>query len=719
MSALVSSVGLLSIYIVVRVFLGPSETMISTQFYAFFVLILFFRTGKLMLTMVFVHNIMEWKRVVLAVLLPILFYVPIFSQSISVASFSLDENDLTANTEGTIVLDQNGEKCALIKVETTQTGFTFDVGSLSICKTEQHPGEIWLYVPYGVNRITISHPVLGILRDHDLGMSVQRARTYILKLTTDRVVTNVIDDSQKQMLVLNVSPPNAEISISGIRETPDINGQLRKELSFGSYSYRITADKYHPVEGIITINDPINQHVLNVSLKQAFGYLSIQLVDNNSETEVFINKKKYTFPFNRIPLESGKYEVQILRPLYKPYTTTIQISDSLNTTIRPILDENFAQVTVNTTKTASIWIDNEYKGVGTWKGPLELGKHRIESRQESHTTTIKEVQINSKNAITFSCEPPKPISGGVYVLSTPSSADVQIDGKQVGKTPLLLKDVLIGEKTVRISKTGYKAEEFNLTVTEGKTTEVSKELSNYSLVKFTSDPVGAFLYINGESKGSTPQTIELVSGDYLVEVAYGGHSTYRKMLHIDASQTEKHIKLKRNYIYNNEFYISAGYRMNVMSGIDIGMGGYVGNFNLEFDYILSMKDSESIYWSENDSDNMPNEVVYQFNGITGRFGYGIRLGTRARLTPQVGINHLFLKEKETTQFYANGAYSTNGVLALKLDCVLCSHLGITISPEYSMSIMESPGYKKLSSISDTFKKYSSGFGIKLGTYIFF
>ncbi len=673
-----------------------------------------------MLIMGFVNYIVKWKRIILVILLPILFFVPIFSQSISVASFSLDENDLTANTEGTIVLDQNGEKCALIKVETTQTGFTFDVGSLSICKTEQHPGEIWLYVPYGVNRITISHPVLGVLRDHDLGMSVQRARTYILKLTTDRVVTNVIDDSQKQMLVLNVSPPNAEISISGIRETPDVNGQLRKELSFGSYSYRITADKYHPVEGIVTINDPINQHVLNVSLKQAFGYLSIQLDDNNNETEVFINKKKYTFPFNRIPLESGKYEVQILRPLYKPYTTTIQISDSLNTTIRPILDENFAQVTVNTTKTASIWIDNEYKGVGTWKGPLELGKHRIESRQESHTTTIKEVQINSKNAITFSCEPPKPIYGGVYISSTPSSADVQIDGKQVGKTPLLLKDVLIGEKTVRISKTGYKAEEFNLTVTEGKTTEVSKELSNYSLVKFTSDPVGAFLYINGESKGSTPQTIELVSGDYLVEVAYGGHSTYRKMLHIDASQTEMHIKLKRNYIYSNEFYISAGYRINVMSGIDLGMGGYVGNFNLEFDYILSMKESESIYWSKDDSEEMPKEVTYQFNGLSGRFGYGIRLGNRVRFTPQIGINHIFLKEKsDTMKPYAKGAYSTNGLVALKMDFVLFPYVGLSISPEYSMPIKESPGYKKLSSISDTFNKYSSGFGVKMSTYIFF
>ena len=128
-------------------------------------------------------------------------------------------------------------------------------------------------------------------------MSVQRARTYILKLTTDRVVTNVIDDSQKQMLVLNVSPPNAEISISGIRETPNFQGQLKKELSFGTYSYRVTADKYHPVEGTITINDPVNQHVLNVSLKQAF-------VDTPSYNKALL-RTKYFKKYNAYRLEQS------------------------------------------------------------------------------------------------------------------------------------------------------------------------------------------------------------------------------------------------------------------------------------------------------------------------------------------------------------------------------------------------------------------------------
>ena len=60
-----------------------------------------------------------------------------YSQTISVSSFKLLETDLTANTAGTIEKDQNGETAALIKVVTTQTGFTFDGGSLGIVKTKQ------------------------------------------------------------------------------------------------------------------------------------------------------------------------------------------------------------------------------------------------------------------------------------------------------------------------------------------------------------------------------------------------------------------------------------------------------------------------------------------------------------------------------------------------------------------------------------------------------
>ena len=66
-----------------------------------------------------------------------------FAQNLSVQSFYLAETDLTANTQGTMVHDQNGNLCALIKVETTYDDFTFDVGVLGVCDVRRVGGETW------------------------------------------------------------------------------------------------------------------------------------------------------------------------------------------------------------------------------------------------------------------------------------------------------------------------------------------------------------------------------------------------------------------------------------------------------------------------------------------------------------------------------------------------------------------------------------------------
>ena len=108
----------------------------------------------------------------------------IIAQTISVSSFRLLETDLTANTAGTMEIDQNGETAALIKVVTTQTGFSFDGGALGVVKTKQNSGEIWIYVPHGLKRISISQPDYGVLRDYYFNIPIEAARTYemILKL---------------------------------------------------------------------------------------------------------------------------------------------------------------------------------------------------------------------------------------------------------------------------------------------------------------------------------------------------------------------------------------------------------------------------------------------------------------------------------------------------------------------------------------------------------
>ncbi|MBR5241314.1 MAG: hypothetical protein IKW05_05200, partial [Muribaculaceae bacterium] len=62
----------------------------------------------------------------------------------TVESFSLLPQDLTANVQGTSRFDQNTRKnAALIKIETTQKGFVFEGGSLGfVGDPEYKTGEI-------------------------------------------------------------------------------------------------------------------------------------------------------------------------------------------------------------------------------------------------------------------------------------------------------------------------------------------------------------------------------------------------------------------------------------------------------------------------------------------------------------------------------------------------------------------------------------------------
>ena len=82
-----------------------------------------------------------------------------FSQNMSIESFRCIENDITARTEK--VRDQNGELCALIRLNTPERGFEFT--GCSIETTKQKTGEIWVFVSPGVKFFTIKHRDFGAI----------------------------------------------------------------------------------------------------------------------------------------------------------------------------------------------------------------------------------------------------------------------------------------------------------------------------------------------------------------------------------------------------------------------------------------------------------------------------------------------------------------------------------------------------------------------------
>ena len=332
------------------------------------------------------------------------------AQNMSVVSFQLNEQDLTANQQGTIVLDQNGEKCALIKVFTTETGFTFDVGSLGVAKTEQKVGEIWVYVPHGIKKINLSHPILQRL-EYSIPISIVKARTYEMRLTSDEVKTIIKRTVRSQYVLFKVSPQDALVELDG-QTLAVTDGTATKRMPFGTYSYRVQAPRHAVKSGTIVVNDPKNKHIVNISLEPQYVNAKFSVANN-----------------------------------------------------------------------AEIWIDEQKRGTGSCTLELGYGTYLVECRLPGHKPSQQEIQIDKNSATgTITLTPPTPVYGSIDINSTPAEAEIWIDGKQVGTTPMLVSECLVGKHEILLKKSGYKDKKHILLVSEDQMSAVSESLEKGILI---------------------------------------------------------------------------------------------------------------------------------------------------------------------------------------------------------------------------------------------
>ena len=216
--------------------------------------------------------------------------VCLHAQELAVTSFKLSETDLTANLQGTTVLDQNGEKCALIKVVTVAKGLTFDVGVLGVRKVDtSHAGEIWVYVPYGVRKITISHPQYGQIRDYVVPENIEKARTYVMQLKVKKAPDNT------QMLTVMYKPQNAIVVIDN-KIMKGSNGVVNVKLPIGSHEYQVLAEGYDTENGTVNVKQS-SPTKLVIELSRVVG------AAENEELPITVNG----VTFNMVYVEGGTF----------------------------------------------------------------------------------------------------------------------------------------------------------------------------------------------------------------------------------------------------------------------------------------------------------------------------------------------------------------------------------------------------------------------------
>ena len=136
-------------------------------------------------------------------------------------------------------------------------------------------------------------------------------------------------------------------------------------------------------------------------------------------------------------------------------------------------------------------------------------------------------------------------SGRLLVKSTPSGAQVRVDGRVRGKTPLILRELPLKVVRVTVEHGGYRADEQRVALTAAKpTVTVDAKLTPLappapvattgSLV-IESRPTGARAFLDGQELGTTPVSVpDVAPGQHRVRLEMTGFSPWVTMTEIKA-----------------------------------------------------------------------------------------------------------------------------------------------------------------------------------------
>lgn len=296
----------------------------------------------------------------------------VLAQELSVESFRMLESDMTANTYKTMEYDQNGKPAALIKVVTVDSAFVFDAGMIGIVKVlEDKAGEIWVYVPAGIRRLSIAHSEYGLLRDYEFPLRIERTRTYEMRLKTSPKERAVAEMTP----TVNVSFENPADSSgiylngafmgtgswSGIVAAATYLLEVRQE-GFVKYSTTITIDAANP-EQVITVPElePAKGQIMANSIPpDALVYLDGELKGN---TPLLIEE-----------LEAGTYNVGFRFRGFRPYYTDVSVKSDVTYKAEAVMQRMNHNVYAGTGyQIGHISGITAYAGIYFWNFNLEAG----------------------------------------------------------------------------------------------------------------------------------------------------------------------------------------------------------------------------------------------------------------------------------------------------------------------------------------------------------
>ena len=332
------------------------------------------------------------------------------------------------------------------------------------------------------------------------------------------------------------------------------------DVSHGHHSIELTLAGYQPWPTSVEVKAGETSYVSATLTPTPPATGSISASSSPSGARIYVDGSyKGRTPETITHVSPGSHAVKLKRDGYYDWSTRIDVTAGstsyVSASLTPIPYPTVGFISVSSSPSgAYIHLDGSYKGT-TPKTITHIspGSHTIELEHSGYydwTSTVR-VKAGSTSYISTSLTPnPSPTTGFISVTSSPSGANIYLDGAYQGRTSaseaFIIVAIAPGHHTVSLDLSGYQHWETGVDVTVGGTSHVSASLvpssppppSTTGTISVSSSPSGANVYMDNAYKGITPLTItDVSSGTHTIEVKLEGYQDWSTSVQVTAGGT--------------------------------------------------------------------------------------------------------------------------------------------------------------------------------------
>jgi hypothetical protein len=285
--------------------------------------------------------------------------------------------------------------------------------------------------------------------------------------------------AQKGGLLVDADVPGAQVLIDG-KEVPDTTPAIVDDLTVGPHVVEVRKPPAQPWRSTVDIRANTRVKV-NAALGPVGG--SVRVLSNRDDAEVWLDgdpKGKAPIDLGTIP--PGLHLVEVKAKGWKTREQRLSVQAGQSSVLQlDLVDKALGGPAgrirvVSPVPEAAVAIDGAPVGNAPYEGELVAGPHFVLVQKPGFGRMEKQVMVEEGKVASVTAD--LRAAGAVRFVANVDDAEVLVDGRPVGRTPLTLDSIDAGEHVVTVRRAGYAEYNEKIHVDGGTQTTVNASLAD-------------------------------------------------------------------------------------------------------------------------------------------------------------------------------------------------------------------------------------------------